>query len=166
MSHVLRVLGLFCLLGPVCAAQAQTTADPSLIAAQVQKKASPQSAATPAPRADSLVTTPPETVPAAPIAAAPAEAPAAPLVTVKGRVLDEQNKPMAGVVVFAKDVAAIASTNADGEYSLEVPSGVNTLTFSYAGYEEQQLQASNFLPTAVRLLPAANKKKLARSSRH
>ncbi|MCB2379167.1 carboxypeptidase-like regulatory domain-containing protein [Hymenobacter sp. BT635] len=157
MSHLLRVYGLFCLLASVGTAQAQTAANPSLIAAQVEKQATPPPAAGPAGRPDSLVTTAAET--------APATAASAELVTVKGRVLDELNKPLAGVVVFAKDVAAIASTNADGEYSLLVPSGVNTLTFSYAGYEDQQLKASNFLPTAVRMVPAPNKKKLARSGR-
>lgn len=164
MSNVLRVFSLFCLIGPFCSAQAQTNSQESMIAVQVERKAAEQAASPTDTSREAPVTTEEEAAPttaAAPVAAAPA----AELVTTKGRVLNELNKPLAGVVVFAKDAAAIASTNADGEYSLQVPAGVNTLTFSYAGYEEQQLQASNFLPATVQLLPAANRKKLAKGGR-
>jgi hypothetical protein len=166
MPHVLRVFGLFCLLAPLWAVQAQTKPNASLIAVQVEQKVTDQPATGTESSPDAPVTIESDPRPA-PVAAPPtvAAAPAAEMVTVKGRVLDEVNKPLAGVVVFAKDVAAIASTDAKGEYSLQVPAGVNTLTFSYAGYNERQLRASNFLPTTVQLLPAVNKKKSARSLR-
>ncbi|PJJ59711.1 carboxypeptidase-like regulatory domain-containing protein [Hymenobacter chitinivorans] len=164
MSHTLRVFGLFCLLGPAVTALAQTTnSNASLIAAQVEKQAAPR----PVPAAEATpeapVTT--EEEPAA-TPAADSAAPAVEMATLTGRVLDENQKPLAGVVVFIKDAAAFASTDAKGEYRLEAPTGVHTLTFSYAGYEDQQLKASNFLPASVQLLPAANRKKLEKSSRH
>ncbi|TGE29056.1 carboxypeptidase-like regulatory domain-containing protein [Hymenobacter metallicola] len=163
MSYVLRVCAFFCLLSPVCELQAQTSASSGLIAVQVEKAAAEQGVGTTDVSREASVTT--EAEPVATAAAAEAPAAAKEMVTTKGRVLNELNKPLAGVVVFAKDVAAIASTNADGEYSLLVPAGVNTLSFSYAGYEEQQLRASNFLPTTVQLLPVQGKKKLAKASR-
>lgn len=173
MNHVSRLFSLFCLLGAATAVQAQSTSAASGTATQVSQNAS---TASPYTKSTEEVTTTPETTavdsPATAATAATTEAPAvaAATVTVKGKVLDEENKPLAGVVVYikdapVKDAAAIATTDANGEYSLEAPAGVNILTFSYAGYQEQQLSASNFLPTAVQLLPADNKKKLNRISR-
>ncbi|UOQ51053.1 carboxypeptidase-like regulatory domain-containing protein [Hymenobacter cellulosivorans] len=174
MSHTLRVFGLFCLLGSAFSTLAQTTnPNASLIAAQVEKK--PSSAPNPETKSSQeqpvTTTAEPESEAEPEAAAAPATTTttttaAAEIATLTGRVFNEENKPLAGVVVFIKDAAAFVSTDAKGEYRLDAPAGVHTLTFSYAGYEEQQLKASNFLPASVQLLPAANKKKLTKSSRH
>ncbi|UOQ70343.1 carboxypeptidase-like regulatory domain-containing protein [Hymenobacter cellulosilyticus] len=169
MFHTLRVFGLCCLLGSPFSALSQTTTNPnaSLIAAQVEKKAAPSPApetkATPKPSVTTTAES--DAATADEPAVESTTAPAAEMATLTGRVLDEEKKPLAGVVVFIKDAGAFASTDAKGEYRLDAPAGVNTLTFSYAGYEDQQLKTSNFLPASVQLLPAANRKKLAKSSR-
>ncbi|MCB2407750.1 carboxypeptidase-like regulatory domain-containing protein [Hymenobacter lucidus] len=171
MNHVSRLFSLFCLLGSAAAVQAQSTPAASGTATPVSQHAS---TASPYTKPAEEVTTTSETTaldsPAAVATTATEARQVVATVTVKGKVLDEENKPMAGVVVYikdapVKDASSIATTDANGEYSLEAPAGVNTLTFSYAGYQDQQLSASNFLPTAVQLLPASNKKKLDRISR-
>lgn len=68
-----------------------------------------------------------------------AAAPAA-MVLVEGRILDEKGQALAGATVLQKGTRRAVSTNAAGEYSLQVPaSEVATLQFGYAGYQEQEL---------------------------
>ncbi len=64
-------------------------------------------------------------------------------VKVTGRVIDLQNKPVSDVivkVVSGTKTLAFTSTNAKGEYALEiksVPSGTLTLQFNHIGYEKE-----------------------------
>lgn len=80
-------------------------------------------------------------------------------VKLSGSVLNERNEPLAGATVYIKEAADVVSTNARGEFTMSVPQGLNTLVFSYAGYQEQQLKASNFLPVTVKLQPARKRSK-------
>ncbi|MFC6224171.1 SusC/RagA family TonB-linked outer membrane protein [Hymenobacter artigasi] len=60
--------------------------------------------------------------------------------TVSGRVTDRATgQGLPGVTVLAKGTTAGASTNADGAFSLSVPSAATRLTFSYVGYVAQEL---------------------------
>lgn len=163
MTVFLRVSSLFCLLFPGFAAQAQTPApsNSALIAVQVEPQPTP-----PATYKFELPVTTAAEINIAVVDSAltainePAPAPvAAPvMVTLTGKVLTEQNKPLAGAIVFIKETSAIVSTDAKGEYRLQAPKGVNTLIVSYAGYGEQRFRASDFLPATVYLLPADKKK--------
>lgn len=99
------------------------------------------------------------TAPAAPAPAAAASSnqpvvPAAVPVQLTGQVLNSQGKPLVGATVYVKELGLAASTDARGAYALQVPPGVHTLAFGYGGYAEQQVQASNFLPITITLLPA------------
>lgn len=80
-------------------------------------------------------------------------------VKLSGSVLNERNEPLAGATVYIKEAADVVSTNARGEFTMSVPQGLNTLVFSYTGYQEQQLKASNFLPVTVKLQPARKRSK-------
>ena len=80
-------------------------------------------------------------------------------VQITGRVLTEQGKPLVGATVYVKELGLAASTDAQGSYVLLVPAGVHTLAFGYGGYAGQQVQASNFLPVTVTLLPADKARK-------
>lgn len=80
-------------------------------------------------------------------------------VQLTGRVLTEQGKPLVGATVYVKELGLAASTDAQGSYVLLVPAGVHTLAFGYGGYAEQHVQASNFLPVTVMLLPADKARK-------
>lgn len=69
---------------------------------------------------------------------------AAPLETIRGRVLDQQTgKPLAGVSVTIKGKKGGASTNDEGWFSLNIPSGGATLIISSVGYTavEQVVEA-------------------------
>ncbi len=58
--------------------------------------------------------------------------------TVKGTVIaDDDGLPMIGATVIAEGTNKGTVTNIDGEYTLEVPAGVNNIVFSYTGYQKQ-----------------------------
>ncbi len=54
---------------------------------------------------------------------------------VTGKVKDYTGQELPGVSILAKGTNASTMTNLDGNYTLEVPSGVKTLIFSYIGFE-------------------------------
>jgi Ca-activated chloride channel homolog len=56
-------------------------------------------------------------------------------VTVSGRVTASSGTPIAGVSVQVKGGPASTTTNGKGAYVLTVPSSINTLVFSSAGYQ-------------------------------
>jgi cytoskeletal protein RodZ len=104
----------------------------------------------------------PEATAAAP-AAAPAPAPvaaaepAAPTTTtLAGKIEDENGRPLAGATVFLKGSNKIASTDASGSYSIEVPAnGDNVLTYGYGGYEDETVTARGGKSVNVTLTPHA-----------
>ena len=67
--------------------------------------------------------------------------------TVSGTVTDTKGEPLIGVSIFARGTSVGTVTDIDGTYSLNVPEGVNTLVFSYTGFEtkEVSLGASNVI---------------------
>jgi TonB-linked SusC/RagA family outer membrane protein len=75
--------------------------------------------------------------------------------TVSGRVLDETGKPLPGVTVLLKGTQTGTTTNADGRYSLTVPSGDGTLTFSFIGYQSQDVPINSRGTVDVTLAPAS-----------
>ncbi|RYU78237.1 carboxypeptidase-like regulatory domain-containing protein [Hymenobacter persicinus] len=94
---------------------------------------------------------------------APAAVPAATAepanVTLSGRILDEEGKPMAGATVMLKGSRKVTSTDANGNYSLEVPAGDNTLSYGYGGYQDQEMRARGSQPVNVTLLPKEGSKR-------
>lgn len=103
---------------------------------------------------------------AAPVAeAAPAanEAPAAPAapatVTLSGRILDEDGRPMAGATVLLKGSRKGTGTDANGNYTLEVPAGENALVYGYGGYQDQEVRTRGSQPVNVTLLPSEGAKR-------
>lgn len=65
--------------------------------------------------------------------------------TVVGTVTDNSGTPLIGATVAVKNATAGTVTDIDGQYSIEVPQGANTLVISYIGFttEEVALGASN-----------------------
>jgi hypothetical protein len=84
------------------------------------------------------------------------------MVVLKGKVLNEESQPLVGATVYVKGAAIAASTNADGEYTIKVPAGINSLLFSYMGYADKELNASNNLPLNVYLEATAAARSKAR----
>src|SRR5690625_472852 len=63
--------------------------------------------------------------------------------TVEGTVTDgNTGETMPGVNVVVQETTSGTTTNADGEYSLEVDVG-EVVVFSYVGYEPQTVQIDN-----------------------
>ena len=94
-----------------------------------------------------------------PVAAAPAAAPepAAPAnVTMTGKIEDENGRPLVGATVLLKGSSKGTSTDANGNYTLEVPGGNdNTLIYGYGGYDDEVLRANSSKPMNVTLTPRA-----------
>ena len=66
--------------------------------------------------------------------------------TISGKVTDRStSQGLPGVTILVKGTTVGTSSNADGAYSLSVPSGANTLVFSFIGYasQEQAIGSSN-----------------------
>ena len=58
--------------------------------------------------------------------------------TVSGRVTEATtNNPVAGASVLVTGTSIGATTDADGKFSVQVPSGKTQLTISYAGFKAQ-----------------------------
>ena len=115
----------------------------------------------------STTPTPEENAVPAPVAAATPEPEAAPAPAaapepatpssenLTGRILDENGKPLIGATVFLKGSSKATSTDANGNYSLEVPGGAdNTLVYGYGGYEDEVVRAKGNQPVNVTLTPS------------
>jgi hypothetical protein len=74
-----------------------------------------------------------------------------------GRIVDEAGQPLVGATVLLKGTNRGASTDANGDYSLPVPLGINTFVFAYSGYEQEVAQSRDGQPLLVTLLPAADR---------
>ncbi|MDN3548845.1 SusC/RagA family TonB-linked outer membrane protein [Mucilaginibacter aquaedulcis] len=64
------------------------------------------------------------------------------LITVKGKVLNEEGHPLPGATVIIKGKTRGVLTNADGEFSLSEVDSKAVLVISYTGYEPIETQAS------------------------
>ena len=74
--------------------------------------------------------------------------------TVRGRILDENGRPLVGATVLEKGAQRGVSTNADGEYALTVPVGrPTTLAYGYGGYTGEELQVNGKAIRNVTLVP-------------
>ncbi|QJX48374.1 hypothetical protein HMJ29_16180 [Hymenobacter taeanensis] len=96
----------------------------------------------------------PEEVAVEPVPAAEPAVPA--MVTISGRILNENGRPLAGATVLVKGSKKAVGTDANGNYSLELPAGDNTLVYGYGGYEDQEIHARSAQPVNVTLVPSEN----------
>ncbi len=74
--------------------------------------------------------------------------------SVKGRVISaEDNLPLHGAAVRVKSTSVATVTDANGNFSLQIPLGANTLEFSYIGFDmkEQPINNSQF---TIRMEPS------------
>ena len=141
-------------------AEAKTPAKTVAAATTRPTTAAPTTATTPAvPVAAALAAVAPAAAPEpapAPVAAA-APAPAAPAnVTMSGKIEDENGRPLRGATVLLKGSSKGTSTDANGNYTLEVPGGnENTLVYGYGGYDDEIVRSSGNKPVNVTLTPHA-----------
>ena len=80
------------------------------------------------------------------------------LSTVKGRILDEKGRPLAGATILDKASGRGVSTDAEGKYTLAVPAHrAAQLQFAYGGYTEEMVQVTGRSEHNVTLQPRAKK---------
>ncbi|HEX8657365.1 MAG TPA: carboxypeptidase-like regulatory domain-containing protein [Hymenobacter sp.] len=87
---------------------------------------------------------------------------AAPSATVimSGHIADENGRPLVGATVLLKGSTKGTSTDASGNYSIEVPTGGdNTLVFGYAGYDDEIVRGTGSKFANVILTPRAKPSK-------
>jgi TonB-linked SusC/RagA family outer membrane protein len=60
-------------------------------------------------------------------------------IRIKGKIVDENRKPMPGVNVKMKNTLRNFPTNEQGEFSIVVPNGRTTIQITYIGYMSQEL---------------------------
>lgn len=83
---------------------------------------------------------------------------AATTVTVRGRILDENGKPLVGATVLQKGTSRGVSTDEKGNYTLRIPAGqAATLQYGYAGYSDDEVQVKGGAVENMTLLPRAEK---------
>ncbi|MFD1140272.1 SusC/RagA family TonB-linked outer membrane protein [Larkinella insperata] len=63
--------------------------------------------------------------------------------SVKGKVADERNEGLPGVSIVLKGTNTGTTTDASGQYTLNVPNDQAVLVFSFLGYESQELSVGN-----------------------
>ncbi|GAA4041427.1 hypothetical protein GCM10022409_29270 [Hymenobacter glaciei] len=130
---------------------ATATTKPAVAAAKPAPTTAAPSPAAAAPVAEVA----PAAAPAPAVAAAPE--PAAPTTTtLAGKIEDENGRALAGATVFLKGSNKIASTDASGNYSIEVPANSdNVLTYGYGGYDDETVTARGGKAVNVTLTPRA-----------
>lgn len=65
------------------------------------------------------------------------------LFSVKGTVKTAGGEALPGVSILVKGTSKGTTTNADGGFDIELPSGSGTLVFSYIGYTTQEVEVNN-----------------------
>ena len=125
------------------------------------KPAPVASAPTAAPAAVAAAPAPAPAAETAPAPAAEPEPAAAPAnVTMSGRIVDENGRPLVGATVLLKGSSKGTSTDANGNYTMEVPGGDDhSLIFGYGGYEDEIVRASGAKTLNVTLTPRAKASK-------
>jgi len=63
--------------------------------------------------------------------------------TLKGRVTDENNTPLAGVSILIKGTKKAATTDAEGKYSITVDGPGAILEVSYVGFSDKEVKTGN-----------------------
>ena len=64
-------------------------------------------------------------------------------IAVKGKVTDDRGESLPGVTILEKGTTNGTSSDANGQYSLNVPSGTSTLVVSFIGYTTQEIPVNN-----------------------
>ena len=73
-------------------------------------------------------------------------------ITVKGTVIDDTGAPMIGLTVVVTGTSTGATTDIDGNYSIQAPAN-GSLTFSYLGFQTQTIQIDGRALIDVQLMP-------------
>ncbi len=67
-----------------------------------------------------------------------------------GTVIDEADEPLPGVTVFIKGTTVAVITDIDGKFTIKVPQNVKILSFSYVGYDSQEVSVAENMKVAMK----------------
>ena len=73
--------------------------------------------------------------------------------TVQGKVTDNSNQPLTGVSIILKGTSNGTTTNATGNFSINVPNQQAVLVFSYIGYPTQEITVGDRTTIDLQLTP-------------
>ncbi len=76
--------------------------------------------------------------------------------TVKGRITDDKSVPLPGVSVLLKGSKTGTSTDANGNFSINVPNTKGTLVVSFVGYAGQEVPINNRNSIDITMAPDAS----------
>src|SRR5574337_889940 len=76
--------------------------------------------------------------------------------TVTGKILGEDKKPIGGVTVSVKGTSIATETDANGNFSINVPSGRNVLSLSSVGYQSQDVTIGNSSTISATMVSTAS----------
>ncbi len=71
----------------------------------------------------------------------------------KGTVVDEESEPIIGASIVITGGKAVGTTDIDGNFSVTIPDGTRSLTFSYIGYESKTVDARADMGT-IKMTPS------------
>ncbi|TKG91516.1 SusC/RagA family TonB-linked outer membrane protein [Puteibacter caeruleilacunae] len=74
---------------------------------------------------------------------------------IKGKVVDQEGQPLPGVSVFVKGTTIGITTDFDGNYTLQVPAGAESISFSFVGMTTQEIEIGNQTKINVTLSASA-----------
>jgi len=74
---------------------------------------------------------------------------------IKGTVTDKNGEPLAGVNIVATGTTTGTLTDINGKYSIEIPEGVESLTFSFVGMETQEIKTGALTRIDVTMIESA-----------
>ncbi len=63
--------------------------------------------------------------------------------TVSGKVTDQSGEPLLGASILVKGTSTGTVTDIDGNYTIKVPEGSNTLVVSYTGFNTQEIEVGS-----------------------
>lgn len=75
--------------------------------------------------------------------------------TISGKVTDKDNFPLPGATVQAKGSNVTTQTTSEGNFTIEVPSSVPALIFSYVGYDDKEVSIGTSTQINVSLVAGA-----------
>lgn len=73
--------------------------------------------------------------------------------TIKGKITGETKEPLPGVSVVVKGTTTGSSSDASGNYSIQVPDGNAVLVFSFIGYTTEEIAVGNRTTIDLEMLP-------------
>ncbi|QHJ08803.1 carboxypeptidase-like regulatory domain-containing protein [Hymenobacter busanensis] len=81
-------------------------------------------------------------------------------VSVRGRILDENGRPLVGATVWHKGTRNGVSTDANGAYTMRIPASQKaTLQYGYAGYAEEEVEVKGGRTENMTLVPRDQQQK-------